>query len=61
MNIFEEAWRNIISPPQIKCKMAALGPKEKLVKDKSILREDLTVINRNGKKIEGYLFYSPDV
>jgi hypothetical protein len=51
MNIFEEAWRNIISPPQIRCKLAALGPKEKMVGEKSIVREDLTVINRNGKKI----------
>jgi hypothetical protein len=51
MNIFEEAWRNIISPPQIRCKLATLGPREKKVGDKSILRRDLTVTNRNGKKI----------
>lgn len=61
MNIFEEAWRNIISPPQIKCKKASLGPKEKIIKDKCIIREDLTVINRNGKKMEGFIFHSPSV
>lgn len=61
MNVFEEAWRNIISPPQIRCKVTALGPKEKQVGAHTVLRKDLTVLNRNGKKIEGFLFHSPDV
>lgn len=59
MNIFEEAWKNIISPPQIRCKMAALGPKERLVAGITVVRIDFSVLNRNGKRIEGFLFHAP--
>lgn len=31
MNIYEEAWKNIVKPPQIKAKMTALGPKQRVV------------------------------
>jgi pimeloyl-ACP methyl ester carboxylesterase len=59
MNLFEEAWRNIISPPQIRCKLAALGPRERRVGELTVVRVDVSVLNRNGKKLEGFLFHCP--
>ncbi len=59
MNLFEEAWRNIISPPQIRCKLAALGPRERRVGELTVVRLDISVLNRNGKKLEGFLFHCP--
>lgn len=61
MNLFEEAWRNIISPPQIRCKLTALGPRERQVGDLNVIRVDLSVLNRNGKRLEGFLFHCPQV
>jgi pimeloyl-ACP methyl ester carboxylesterase len=61
MNLFEEAWRNIISPPQIRCKLMALGPRERHIGDRCVIRVDFSVPNRNGKRLEGFLFHCPEV
>lgn len=61
MNIYEEAWRNIVRPIQIKSKLNAYGPKEREVNGRTIVRTDLTAINRNGKQLQGYLFHCPEV
>jgi hypothetical protein len=51
MNVFEEAWKNIVSPTQIKSKPSLLGPWERCINGVVIKRIDLTATNRNGKRI----------
>lgn len=59
MNIYEEAWKNIVRPTQIKSKMNAYGPKERIVSGKTVVRNDLSILNRNGKQLHGFLFSCP--
>lgn len=51
MNIYEEAWRNIVRPTQIRSKMSAYGPRERIVDGHVVYRKDLVVVNRNQKKL----------
>jgi hypothetical protein len=60
MNLFEEAWKNIVQPIQIKSKLHSYGPKERVIEDTKIIRKDVVAINRNNKKMSGFIFYSPD-
>lgn len=56
MNVFEEAWKNIVSPTQIKSKASMLGPWERSINGVVVKRTELIATNRNGKRIEGFLF-----
>jgi len=61
MKIYENAWKNIVMPTQIQSKKHLLGPSERIVNGSKVLRVDLEVLNRNNKKISGFLFYCPEV
>lgn len=61
MDVFEEAWKNIVRPAQIKSKSNSYGPRERTINNTLIVREDLTLINRNGKHLQGFLFTSPEI
>jgi pimeloyl-ACP methyl ester carboxylesterase len=41
--------------------MSAYGPRERLVDGHIVYRKDLVVINRNQKKLEGFLFFCPQI
>lgn len=60
MDVYENAWKNIVKPTQIKSKKHLLGPTERSINGLRILRDDLEVCNRNNKKISAFLFYCPD-
>jgi hypothetical protein len=60
MNIYHQAWQNIIRPVQIKTKLSSYGPKQRIQNNITILRKDITFKNRNNKTISGFIFYSPD-
>lgn len=59
MKIYENAWKDIVQPLQIKAKKHMLGPTERDINGLTILRKDLLVSNRNNKIISGFLFYCP--
>lgn len=61
MNVYDMAWKNIVKPTQIKSKRHLLGPAEMTVDNQVIVRTDLNVINRNNKKISGFVYHSPDI
>jgi hypothetical protein len=46
---------------QIQSKKYLLGPGERIINNYKIIRIDLNVLNRNQKKISGFLFHSPDL
>jgi hypothetical protein len=60
MDIYDQAWQSIIRPLQIKTKLSSYGPKKRVVNDTTIIRNDVEFKNRNGKKISGFVFTSPD-
>lgn len=60
MQLFDEAWKNIVQPTQIKCKANSYGPKERMRDNCLINRIDVTAVNRNNKNMVGFIFYSPD-
>jgi hypothetical protein len=61
MDLYENAWKNIVKPMQIQSKKCMLGPQERIINNNKILRIDLSVLNRKNKKISGFLFYSPNL
>jgi pimeloyl-ACP methyl ester carboxylesterase len=46
---------------QIQSKKYLLGPGERVINNCKIIRIDLSVLNRNNKKISGFLFYCPTI
>ena len=60
MDMYESAWKNIVQPTQIKTKKHLLGPSERHIDECKIVRKDLEVMNRNNKKLSGYIFYAPE-
>lgn len=60
MDVYDQAWKNIVRPTQVKTKKHLLGPQERLVGDCSIHRIDLDVVNRNQKNISGFVFHAKD-
>lgn len=61
MEAYEEAWKNIVKPIQIKQRSYTLGPAQRAIKGKTVFRNDLVITNRNGKQLHGFLFESPEV
>lgn len=61
MELYENAWKNIVKPTQIKSKRYILGPSERIINGVKIVRIDMQVLNRNNKKISGFLFYCPEI
>ena len=57
MNVYEEAWKNIVKPTQITTKKHHLGPVQRTIDGCTIRRVDLEVTNRNKKRISGFLYY----
>jgi hypothetical protein len=47
MNLYEQAWQNIIRPTQIKTKISSYGPKQRTIDDCVIVRKDIEFKNRN--------------
>lgn len=41
MDLYENAWKNIVQPAQIKTKKHLLGPSERIIDDCKIIRKDL--------------------
>lgn len=41
--------------------MSAYGPRERVIDGRVVIRKDLTVLNRNQKKLEGFLFFCPQI
>lgn len=60
MDAYENAWKNIVRPTQIKSKKHLLGPSERSIHGVRIVRTDLEVCNRNNKKMSAFLFHSPN-
>lgn len=61
MDIYQDAWKNIVRPTQIHIKKHLFGPTERMINGHKIIKVDLEVFNRNNKKISGILYYAPDI
>lgn len=59
--MYENAWRDIVKPIQIKSKKHLLGPIERTIGGVKVVRKDLEVSNRNNKNISAFLFHCPEV
>ncbi len=60
MNLYDSAWQSIIRPVQIKTKPSSYGPQKRIHDNITIIRKDITFMNRNNKSISGFIFNSPD-
>lgn len=60
MNMYENAWKDIVRPLKITSKRHLLGPVERTISGVKVIRKDLNVSNRNNKNISAYLFHSPE-
>jgi len=58
---YREAWEALIKPVKFQFPKEALGLQKQLVDGRVVLREDFTVLNCDGFKLEGSFYYPEDI
>lgn len=59
--LYEKAWKTIISPYHVRHKLTSLGPSEQMSEGKRVIRVDIDFLGVNGQRLSGFLSYCPDI